>query len=467
MTGLAANQWKRPPAGCSTEEYYASEHTPGSSGNGRGSPILERIFFLRPLGFQRPLGLLAILFRFWSGAWRRRGPSLWSALRTSLGCWAWRRRGTGRFLWSSFRTSLRCWTRLRCRSRCLLRSGLRFRTSLWHRARRGLHCWPRRSGTSFRTNCRRRTILRYLTGDGTRTLRRRPPLLLGRGRGLPSFRATLGLRGEPLFWGSSGLGFGTLGFRTLGFRTLVGLSARGHRSRGTRGRSVIRGRERAGRYQRRRTTAASRCRKLRTIRRGFPRMLHLSGNRGCPPIANHCCFLRRGTSFNSASSTVVAHPAAPALRNAVVVNILNSRRVYIRHRAVVIHPAVVPVSSVVATAGISETVIDAAVVADMRTPVARVPVIVAVVEAPPGRCPERTHIRRQNPSSGNPVITGVRITPVAGRPNVVVAGSGRLAVIRKRRRWFGSFYRLIVGSILIVVLSTVRIAGRGCEALPG
>jgi hypothetical protein len=104
--------------------------------------------------------------------------------------------------------------------------------------------------------------------------------------------------------------------------------------------------------------------------------------------------LGRGPRIDSAATAVVANPSALIVGDTVVVNIANIRNVHIRNRAVVVNSAIIPISAIIATAGVSETVVDTAVVTNMRTPVTRVPMIVAIIEAPPGRRPERTHIRR-------------------------------------------------------------------------
>ncbi len=104
--------------------------------------------------------------------------------------------------------------------------------------------------------------------------------------------------------------------------------------------------------------------------------------------------LSRGTRIDSAAPAVVANPAALIVGDIVVVYIAHIRDVHIRYRAVVVNSAVIPISAIIATAGVSEAVVDTAVVTNMRTPVTRVPMIGAIIEAPPGRRPERTHIRR-------------------------------------------------------------------------
>jgi hypothetical protein len=194
-------------------------------------------------------------------------------------------------------------------------------------------------------------------------------------------------------------------------------------------------------------------------------MLNLRGHWRRPRIVQHSQFLLRGPRVHSSTPAVVADAIAAIVGHSVVINIVSNRRIHIRDRAVVIHGAVIPISAVVAAARISKAVIDAAVVTNMRTPVAGMPQIGAIIVTPPRRRPERVYPRRQHPRTGNPVVAGVCIIPVAGRPNVIVAGSGRLAVVGKRRRRFRGLDRLLIGGILSIIRWIV--ASRGRVALSG
>jgi hypothetical protein len=195
-------------------------------------------------------------------------------------------------------------------------------------------------------------------------------------------------------------------------------------------------------------------------------VLDLSAHWRSTRVAHHSQLLSRGPRLDSATPAVVTDAIAAVFPHLIVVNVVDGRG-HVGHRAVVVQSAVIPISAVIATARISIAVVDAAVVTNVRTPVARVPMVVAVIVAPPGRRPKRTYVRSHNPRAGYPVITGAGIAPVAWRPNVIVAGSGRLAVLGKRGRRFGGLDRLLVGGILIVILGIVRITCRGRVALTG
>jgi hypothetical protein len=78
----------------------------------------------------------------------------------------------------------------------------------------------------------------------------------------------------------------------------------------------------------------------------------------------------------------------------------------------------------------SESVIDAAVVADFISPVAVVEAVDSVCPSPVGRGPERAFVRSRHPCAGDPVVVSVvvGIGPVAGRPHEVRLGARRLLI---------------------------------------
>lgn len=96
----------------------------------------------------------------------------------------------------------------------------------------------------------------------------------------------------------------------------------------------------------------------------------MSAHRRCPRVAHHGQFLARRPRVDAAAATVIANAIASVVRNIVVVNIVNHRNVHIGYGAVVVDSAVIPVGAIVTAARVSIAVIDATVVADMRTPVA-------------------------------------------------------------------------------------------------
>lgn len=100
-------------------------------------------------------------------------------------------------------------------------------------------------------------------------------------------------------------------------------------------------------------------------------MLNLSSDRRYPGITHHRQLLARGPSLDPTAPAVVTDAIASVIiRDIVVVEIANPGGIHISDRAVIVNRTVIPISAVVASAGISIAVIDAAVVADMRSPIA-------------------------------------------------------------------------------------------------
>jgi hypothetical protein len=183
---------------------------------------------------------------------------------------------------------------------------------------------------------------------------------------------------------------------------------------------------------------------LRPIAGSFAGMLNLRGYRSYPRIARYRQFRSGGPRIDSSAPAVVTDPVAAVIRHRIIVHISDGLGIHIRNRTVVINDTVVPIGAIITAARISIAVVDAAIEANVRTPVSCVPQISAVFISPPRRRPERTHPGSHYPGAGNPVITGIRIIPIPGRPNVIVPGTWRLAVIGKGRRRFRSFDRLLV-----------------------
>ena len=86
------------------------------------------------------------------------------------------------------------------------------------------------------------------------------------------------------------------------------------------------------------------------------------------------------------------------------------------HAAVVVEPVVAPVATLIAHTGIAVSVVDSAVIADVRAPIA---VVISVASANPtpiaGR-PQEAGLRRTRPCARHPVVALRRVCPVARRP---------------------------------------------------
>ena len=102
--------------------------------------------------------------------------------------------------------------------------------------------------------------------------------------------------------------------------------------------------------------------------------------------------------------------------------------------AVIEEVTAAPVAAEEAGAEIAEAVVDAAVVADARAPVAGVPKVCAAAVTPVAGCPESSHVGGLDPGSVDPLVAVVTPGPVAGRPDIAVTGADGLGVDRDDRR---------------------------------
>jgi hypothetical protein len=115
---------------------------------------------------------------------------------------------------------------------------------------------------------------------------------------------------------------------------------------------------------------------------------------------------------------------------------MNDRGVYTRDRGVVEKLPALPVSTLEASAHVSESIKNAAVKADLLSPVASVPEVNAVAPAPISRSPKETDFGRENPCAGHPVVVAIVIVPgpIAGRPDIAFARTDGLYVHGQKRR---------------------------------
>jgi hypothetical protein len=125
--------------------------------------------------------------------------------------------------------------------------------------------------------------------------------------------------------------------------------------------------------------------------------------------------------------------------------------------------AAAPVAALVADTDVAKAVIDAAIIADVRTPIATIKAVAIMPEAPIAGGPECALIRSLDPPAGHPVITVLTPCPVAGGPEVAVAGSRWLIIIGQGRRGLRSVgHRLntVAGIIRALIGRAARVGWR-------
>jgi hypothetical protein len=108
--------------------------------------------------------------------------------------------------------------------------------------------------------------------------------------------------------------------------------------------------------------------------------------------------------------------------------------VHMHDRGVVVEIVAAPLSACKAKAAVTESVVHAAVIANVCTPVSLMEAIPAAFPAPIGWRPKRAFIRGGHPGTGNPVVALVAVGPVTGGPHHAGLHAGGLFVDRQRRR---------------------------------
>ena len=173
------------------------------------------------------------------------------------------------------------------------------------------------------------------------------------------------------------------------------------------------------------------------IQAGCVLVLQLRLHRRSVRFAQSGQFRRLRTNLNPTVSAVETDPHI-VHSNRVAIHVVDDSGVDVVDRTVIKEVAGVPVPALVAGARIAEPVVDAAVEADMRPPIAAEVAITAMHRAPVAGSPERTLIRCLHPHARNPVVARRSPAPVPGGPEIVIAGRGRLIVFGQGRRWVGS-----------------------------
>lgn len=174
-----------------------------------------------------------------------------------------------------------------------------------------------------------------------------------------------------------------------------------------------------------------RCAQLAIRARGFE-MFGLRGHRSKVPVSHRGLFLSCWTRVHAASAAIEADAAdgAEFVIHSLVVHVVDDVHVHVGHIAVIEEVIVIPVAAVIAVAEIAETIINSAVETDDWTPIACVEEIAIRAPSPVAGSPEQARLRREDPSARNPIVVGnIGIPgPIAGRPNVIIAGADRLSI---------------------------------------
>jgi hypothetical protein len=165
-----------------------------------------------------------------------------------------------------------------------------------------------------------------------------------------------------------------------------------------------------------------------TVVAGFTFVMPLFGKRHpmrfmAPSLFFHCW------THQHSAGTVEAHVNV-VHDHVAAINVVHHANVYVENCAVVKECAASPFSPHKAYAAVPEAVVNAAVEADVRRPIATVPAVAAVFKAPIAGRPK--HARGRNyPRARNPIIAAILIpSPIPGRPEIAGARAGGLVIDR-------------------------------------
>jgi hypothetical protein len=135
------------------------------------------------------------------------------------------------------------------------------------------------------------------------------------------------------------------------------------------------------------------------------------------------------------SARTVEAIARPAFhdRSPIDVHVVEANT-HAHHCGVIAEHAAHPNAAQEPNAGISESVVNAAVKSDMRAPVAFVPNVHGTLEPPVSGSPEQPDGRRLYPHARNPKIPRFAVPPITRRPQVPGSRADRLLIYRKHWR---------------------------------
>ncbi len=165
-------------------------------------------------------------------------------------------------------------------------------------------------------------------------------------------------------------------------------------------------------------------------------------------LLTHSGHFRRQRPASDAPRSVVAGAVNCGVVDRAVVHV-NVGDVHIVNGAVVVEPIVVPVPALITDAGVAESIVNTAVVADILSPKTIVVAIHAAEKSPVSRRPQEAHLGRLCPNSRHPVVTLRSIAPVSRRPQITLSRARRLRIFRE---WWRGLLRLQHGLAITRIL---------------
>src|SRR6185312_1169959 len=166
---------------------------------------------------------------------------------------------------------------------------------------------------------------------------------------------------------------------------------------------------------------------------GHLHMVELFARRRSVLLMRPVLFLSRRPRIDAAIAAVEARVDAHVRHVYVLdIRVMDHGAVHVHDSGVIGEVAALPASAEEPHAAISEAVVDAAVEADVRSPIALMPDEGASAPAPVTGGPQQANGRRPHPHTGHPVIAGRTVGPVPRRPKIAVAWAEGLRVDRQR-----------------------------------
>src|SRR5580704_19053773 len=112
----------------------------------------------------------------------------------------------------------------------------------------------------------------------------------------------------------------------------------------------------------------------------------------------------------------------------VDVGVVDDGGVHVDYRGVICETPATPFAAEKPNAAIAKAIIHAAVEADVRSPIARMPSVHAAAPAPVAWSPKQAHPRGSEPHTGHPVVAAIAISPIARSPKMPFNRARRLYV---------------------------------------
>ncbi len=194
---------------------------------------------------------------------------------------------------------------------------------------------------------------------------------------------------------------------------------------------------------------------LLAVLRSLLTHLDLRRHRRNPPLVHHGHLRNPRTHLQSTPSAVEADSySRPLVDLAMDVHIADHVHVHAIHCRVVEEVPAIPVAAVVASAEVAKPIVHPAVEPDMQAPEPMMEAIHVAHVSPVSWSPQCAHIRSRDPAARNPVIPSRSPRPISRRPQIIGIGSGRLVIVRQRRR---RLVRLLIRQIARINIRGLRI----------